>query len=350
VAQDDIETTRTVVTEETPEKGRGDFPSGIDDRTSFDFSGEDDLAEIAADPNRLRLIPDDAAGLIEQYLPRGSDTFDGENDYGAGELPEGTEIDADLAHLPKGVQTLVMRERQAGRAQVEQHASQFIEERRARVAADKRSIEASEASLKRDRETAMAALTAANEEGDAKKITEAQAALIKVDGTERELTRHKGAVTAEEERLKTVQPGAAQPGDAATGFKSRNASWFGKNADATAFARGLEQELQAKGITPEDPRYFREIEGRTARAFPQIRPGGRAAADGLPPRRQGMVRSPVAPVGRQPAATTRGPASRVVLGPSDRALMKTWGVNPDDAKAQAMWASQMRSIDAKGNA
>lgn len=310
-----------------------DDPEGIDE-TGLDAGGDDDLATIAADPHRLRVVPDELAE--ELGLSAGAATALDD------EPLEGEVIDDDLADLPLAAARRVMAERDGARGREAGLAAQLRDETARRVESQKVSIASAEANLKGQRSAVIAELQAAEEEGDAKKKTEALSKLVTVDRQEADLARAKQANEAEAERLKQGGSGTENPDFVQ--FKQAN-RWFGADEGATAYADAVARQIVKKGVQPGTAEFFRQIRTETLKRFPEH--ASRADAGPRRPAGDQRTQRPMARGGVAAPARATGPArqreSQVALTPAEKAQMRTFGLDPADRAHQIAYANQIRA-------
>jgi hypothetical protein len=103
--------------------------------------------------------------------------------------------------------------------------------------------------------------------------------------------------------------------------------WFNENKRMTAFAFGVHEELIAKGIPVESPRYFQEINKSVRDTFSNYFEADEQDNDGKTDRRSEAPqrrRTPVAGVQRNKA----GGSNKVTLTSSELAVAKRMGITP----------------------
>lgn len=213
-------------------------------------------------------------------------------------------------------------------------------------------------------QNAQADLALAQEEGDAAKIAQAQAALTRAVLQEQNIQsfgqQFQGQQNQRGQQDQQGQQGQQgqqwdpriqqmarpQVSEATQKWIERNSSWFNKNVPMTSFAVGVHQDLiYNRRIAPDTPEYFAALDKAMRETFPDAfndaPSGGRGSqrntaqqetvevdttTEGLPARRP-RASSPVAPVGRSNGAS---PSSRgkVKLTRSQVETAKRLGVTP----------------------
>jgi len=116
-------------------------------------------------------------------------------------------------------------------------------------------------------------LTRAYEEGDAKKITDAQEILTDAKIKLKEVSNFKPSLQTEEFNVKPpVQQARVAPkpqvDTKAESWREKN-EWFGVNKGMTAFALGLHEELVDAGIDSRSEDYYRRIDSTMRKRFPE---------------------------------------------------------------------------------
>lgn len=119
-----------------------------------------------------------------------------------------------------------------------------------------------------------------------------------------------------------------QLSDAMQSWMTQN-PWFNRNKRMTAFAFGVHDELLEKGIPPESPRYFQEIDKATREAFPNFFEAPEENENRNTNGQRSQVQSrTVQRVNRQ----TNGPVAKngkVTLTQSQVAVAKRLGITPE---------------------
>ena len=167
----------------------------------------------------------------------------------------------------------------------------------------------------------------AYEEGDADLIADAQTRLtqlhVELDKTKSWTPQELPA--QEEPQFHAPQPQQPQVDEKAQNWQKRN-SWFGKDMRMTGAALGIHQELVSKGVNPESPNYYTQIDSELKRQFPdKFKPdhGSSQPSGGA---------SVVAPATRNSSKSPR----KITLTASQVALAKKLGVTPKQYAEQML--------------
>lgn len=163
---------------------------------------------------------------------------------------------------------------------------------------------------------AQAALAAAAEEGDPQKVAEAQTKLtqaIMAQGqTEQFAHQYASQVKEKADSAPAQQPPSQieRPplSDTMKDWMAKN-PWFTTDRPKTAYALGLHEELVMKGLQPETPEYFAEIDRQMKAVFPGINGNGQATQQAAPPAGSVEVDTADTPAPQRrmtPVAPTRG--------------------------------------------
>lgn len=131
------------------------------------------------------------------------------------------------------------------------------------------------------------------------------------------------------------QPQQRQAQDPGTqeGAKWKSAhKWFGKNEEATEFAHTVDRKLVREGLNPRSKEFFAELDRRISKRFPEL------YARKAP--KQNVA--PVAGSGRSSSAS-RPTNGKIVLKKSDLAVMRRFGLDPNNKVHLREFALQKRA-------
>jgi hypothetical protein len=133
-------------------------------------------------------------------------------------------------------------------------------------------VDAVKQAVGRELEIAKAEYKAAYESGDADRVAEAQDKLtlarIKADKAENYQAVYKNARQNEETDVQIQPSQVARPDSKAIAWQERN-TWFGQDEEMTSLALGLHEKLVRSGISVGSDEYYRRIDDRMRKLFPE---------------------------------------------------------------------------------
>lgn len=286
-------------------------------------------------------IPDDDGDGGEDG---GEDAGEDADDDGAGEDAGDDEPD-DLRGVSRKVRDRIMRERRIRDRDVTVVQEQLVAERTRRIEAEKAAAASAATVLDGQIAKTESELEKAIEEGDSKsqaklhsQIAELRVKRNQVDEISRRI---------EAEATKPVAP-ASSGNRELDRWKARN-PWFSdpSKMSARGFAIVVDQELASQGLDPTSPDYFREMDKRIAKAFPELYRGRTPRQDQPANRRRGNDRGAVQPPSS--AAASGAPSGRVVLTREDIRTMRRFGLDPNKKEDKVTFAREKLAIDRRSN-
>ena len=133
-------------------------------------------------------------------------------------------------------------------------------------------VDAVKQAATRELEIAKAEYKAAYESGDADRVAEAQDKLtlarIKAEKAENYQPVYKNARQEEETDVQIQSQQVAKPDAKAVAWQERN-TWFGQDEEMTSLALGLHEKLVRSGIQVGSDDYYRRIDDRMRKLFPE---------------------------------------------------------------------------------
>ncbi|WP_376956375.1 hypothetical protein ABNQ39_00140 (plasmid) [Azospirillum sp. A26] len=204
-----------------------------------------------------------------------------------------------------------------------------------------------EQNAQQELERATADAQTAMDSGDAAKMAEAQRRIASATVRLEQVAQAKPQQQAEQDRQPAQQhqqqPAQRQESPAMAAWRSEN-DWFGADRALTQAAVGHHYGAVAKGLKPETPEYFAEIDRRMRADFPDAFEDDGYAEQ--PAAQQSQARRPaaagVAPVTRQAAAPAGTPgAGKVRLTADQVSIAKSLGLTPE-AYAKSLVALQKK--------
>lgn len=182
-------------------------------------------------------------------------------------------------------------------------------------------------------------LKQAYQSGDADKVADATEALHRAQTQADQAARFTPTPLQPKEFVVQTPRAASQdapiqaPDERSLRWQARN-QWFGQpgHEDMTSLALGVHKKLIESGVSPDDDKYYKTIDGRLRQAFPEFY-GPQAPESGG----QQRTSSVVAPGGRST------PVRKIQLTESQRRLAERLGVSPQH------YAAQVAKLQEKGN-
>jgi len=189
-------------------------------------------------------------------------------------------------------------------------------------------LNATEKQLNDKLELARNAYTTAHEEGDSKKVLQAQEFLNEAQNDLKSLGATKAQLQQQPQQTQGIGQQQPQyqpqptPDPKAQEWASKN-EWFGSDRVMTAAALAIDAELKEEGFNPTDPEFYNEVNRRVKETFPHK--FAATAAQGEEVRQQETASKP-AQVVAGASRSSPGSSKKVKLSKEDIRLANKWNV------------------------
>lgn len=174
----------------------------------------------------------------------------------------------------------------------------------------------------------------AYEEGDSKKIADAQEAMGKAISEFDRVSQMRPIYNTlqdepepvyNQQQQRAPQQNAPKVDPRAQEWAQEN-EWFGKDDEMTSFALGVHKKLVEGGVAPDTDEYYERLDARMRQVFPDQFKSAKTDDDGEEekPKKEQQSRTVVAPAARAPRSK-----NKVTLTKSQLAIAKKIGVSPE---------------------